>query len=270
MEIASDLRLTADARVCALHLLGLGPGEHEVHHRRWRSILNDASRERVRDALGLLEEFGLVERTNGGSRPDRYELCAGILPHNNISGENLPHNENLSGENPPHRRINGEENPHTKPRARDAVPDDDAPAVPAVGAREKFPIDPKAEKALDGRFAGCRDSIRDALRYRVDPEFHYAFVMSLLAYIQQSRRLVDGQGKTVPADQVPALIASTLNELGPEIDQANNPTRKVTANLHGLARRVNEPPRNGRKPPKPAEDGIPMGWTKEEFDALAS
>lgn len=262
--LVADHRLTPEATVCALHLLAKGDGEHEVGQTEWQIVLANASDRRVRAALKRLEDVGLVERTNGGSRPDRYRLSLQKREDNHLSLQKREDNEVLLSQKRDDKPVYGHKNATSIPRARDAVPADVEAAVPAVSAREENSVDPKADRALDERFAGCRDSIRDALRFHVDPKFHYPFVMSLLAYIEQMNRLTDAQGATIPADTVPSLIAKTLNELGPEIAHADNPTRKVTANLHGIARRVND-----RRPANPSPNGRSSTYTEEERNALA-
>ena len=215
VDVVNDGRLSGDACLCLLYLMSLGEGEHEVGQRTWRRILRHGSRERVRDALGFLQDLGMVTRKNGGRRPDTWSLWGGIQPHNPtlqlLSGGIPPHKPDLSGGIPPHKPFMG----------RESAPQNDT----GVGVMEE--VEGKKESArardqllepvrrtlekYDQVLTGCRDSLCDYLVTRVRPDRQRAYVFTVVALLKGDHAFRSYEGKFVTPTQ--AEMGSAFREL---------------------------------------------------------
>lgn len=245
LALLADARIPSDARIMAMLILELGDGWHEISHEQFGALLDGPSDETIRRHLRKLEHAGWIEsKKNTGRRAPQYRfrsrseagafggfrdaLLAALpeaLAHTHEGQKPLPHtHEGETHGSAPHPRgaeavcptpTRGRE----PPSSSSCIPPPPPPPTRARAREAEHLLSIEAERAIEKSgdvLNGCRDSLRDYLRMRVEPGLQYGYVQRVVTSLEGGadewiwRDKYSGQtlreGRT-------AILAAAFNEL---------------------------------------------------------
>lgn len=182
-------RMTPDAVRVTVYFASLGDGEHPYAFDTLSALLEEGGLRRVRNALARAESCGYLVRHKGGRGTDRFGVTFG--PREAVSTS--------------HSAL---ERPVVVERKIEVLP----PSPPLVN-----PLSVKAMQAISDagtKLAGCRDALRDYLQARVPEGRQYAYVQSVISWLDNPKQVFQqSDGMPVPDGERVKLLAVALNEM---------------------------------------------------------
>lgn len=197
LQLLNDARLSDAARILGLYLSTLPAGPQELPHDRLAALLHGCpNADTVGRHLRQLDVFGYAQKvSNGGKGSPRYEWLEVSARENSRAEASLP--AKIHGQKP--TVVEGEE--------------EVIPPNPLSG----FSLDVRALQAISDagdKLAGCRDALRDYLQARVPSARQYAYVQSVVSWLDNPGQVFQGpNGLAIPQPERVKMLAIALNEM---------------------------------------------------------
>lgn len=224
--ILDDRSLSREARLMAMHLLRLGPGEHEVSTEDWQRVLGKSSRGfPKRQSIAMhaqeLELAGWIGRRPGGAGSPRYALQS---PQGMVGDSTVPSGDaslqSPQGTAQPLQSPQGTS--YSPPRGRQEAPSSSTGGSTSSGAHAREDVEisdlhPMAARVLTSEaetLGKAGPALRDYLVLRVRPEFQYGYARSTVGSLTGMDEVMwrDKTGATLHDDR-DEVLRQVFNDL---------------------------------------------------------
>lgn len=230
VAILDDRGLSREARLMAMHLCRLGPGEHEVSTEDWQRVLGRTASSRgypkrhtIATHTKELELAGWVTRKDGGIGSPRYSLQSppGTVEQSGYRTGPVPQPATVPGGDGRGGPAGDGRIPLVAPPGtvdvRVVVEEEEVGEEEDAREVGGYSLVPSVESIVDqpgddGRplLEGCRGALLDYLRARVMGPGQIGYVRSLQAWLRGGSGTPRG---LLDVDDPPHLLATALNDL---------------------------------------------------------